>query len=155
MKKIIAMLALFVFLSTNVASAAIVDIPDNYWANIEVNDMVDNNIIPLDASGRFNPNESVFRTDFTGWLLKVLQQGAPNIIEDRPFLDVDANTRGYYDILKSKEVGLVYGYPDGNFRPIKNLSRAETQSIMSHITRDLFDDLSPLDPFVDKNDIPF
>ena len=154
MKKFIATLALLTFLSTNIASA-IVDIPDNYWANIEVNDMVDSNIIPLDAMGRFNPNDSVFRTDFTGWLLKVLQQGPPNIYEDKPFLDVDSNTRGYYDILKSKEVGLIYGYNDSYFRPVKNISRAETQSIMSHITRDLFDDLSPLEPFVDKDQIPF
>lgn len=154
MKKFIAMLTLLIFLATTSASA-IVDIPDNYWANIEINDMVDNNIIPLDYNGYFNPNDSVYRTDFTGWLLKVLQQGAPNIVEERPFLDVDPNTRGYFDILKSKEVGLVYGYPDGNFRPIKNLSRAETQSIMSHITRELFDDLSPLEPFVDKDQIPF
>ena len=154
MKKIIAMLTLLLFLTTT-SAGAIVDIPDNYWANIEVNDMVDNNIIPLDSNGYFNPNNSVFRTDFTGWLLKVLQQGAPNIIEERPFLDVDPNTRGYYDILKSKEVGLVYGYNDGYFRPVKNISRAETQSIMSHITRELFDDLSPLDPFVDKDQIPF
>ena len=155
MKKIIATLALLIFITTNTASAAIMDIPDNYWANIEVNDMVDNNIIPLDASGYFNPNGSVFRTDFTGWLLKVLQQGSPNIMEEHPFLDVDSNTRGYYDILKSKEVGLVYGYNDGYFRPVRNITRAETQSIMSHITRELFDDLSPLEPFVDKKDIPF
>ena len=155
MKKLIASLALLIFLTANTASAAIMDIPDNYWANIEVNDMVDNNIIPLDANGYFNPNAPVFRTDFTGWLLKVLQQGSPNIMEEHPFLDVDSNTRGYYDILKSKEVGLVYGYNDGYFRPVKNITRAETQSIMSHITRELFDDLSPLDPFVDKTDIPF
>ena len=154
MKKFIAMLSLLVFLSTNTAGA-IIDIPDDYWANIEVNDMVDSNIIPLDGGGYFNPNDSVFRTDFTGWLLKVLQQGAPNVMEERPFLDVDPNTRGYYDILKSKEVGLVYGYNDGYFRPVKNITRAETQSIMSHITRELFDDLSPLDPFVDKDQIPF
>lgn len=154
MKKFIALLTLFIFLATNVASA-IVDVPEDYWAIIEIKDMVNNDVIPLDQQGYFNPEESVFRTDFTGWLLKVLQQGAPTIVEDNPFLDVDPNTRGYHDILKSKEVGLVYGYPDGNFRPVKNLSRAETQSIMSHITKELFDDLSPLDPFVDKNEIPF
>ena len=94
MKKFIATLALLMFITTNSVSAAIMDIPDNYWANIEVNDMVDNNIIPLDGNGYFNPNASVFRTDFTGWLLKVLQQGSPNIIEERPI----PNTC-YYDKL--------------------------------------------------------
>ena len=59
MKKFIAMLSLLVFLSTNTAGA-IIDIPDDYWANIEVNDMVDSNIIPLDGGGYFNPNDSVF-----------------------------------------------------------------------------------------------
>ena len=145
---------LFMFMATNVA-CAMVDIPDTFWAYIEIQDMVDNNIIPLDSRGFFNPEDSVFRTDFTGWLLKVLQQSAPNYMEEHPYLDVDPNTRGYFDILKSKEVGLIYGYPDGNFRPVKYISRAETQSIMSHITRELFDDLSPLDPFVDKDQIPF
>ena len=154
MKKIISMIALLFFLSTNVAGA-MADIPDNFWAYIEIEDMVTNNIIPVDQRGFFNPEDSVFRTDFTGWLLKVLKQTAPNYLEEHPYLDVDQNTRGYLDIMKSKEVGLIYGYPDGNFRPVKYISRAETQSIMSHITRELFDDLSPLDPFVDKDQIPF
>ena len=154
MKKFIATLAMLIFLSSNL-SYAMVDIPDNFWAFIEIQDMVDNNIIPVDARGFYNPEDSVFRTDFTGWLLKVLQQGAPNYLEEHPYLDVDQNTRGYMDIMKSKEVGLIYGYPDGNFRPVKYISRAETQSIMSHITRELFDDLSPLEPFVDKDQIPF
>lgn len=154
MKKFISMLTLLIFLSTNIASA-MVDIPDNFWAYIEIEDMVTNDIIPVDQRGFFNPEDSVFRTDFTGWLLKVLKQSAPNYYEEHPYLDVDSNTRGYADIMKSKEVGLIYGYPDGNFRPVKYISRAETQSIMSHITRELFDDLSPLDPFVDKDQIPF
>ena len=52
-------------------AANIADVGENYWANKEINSVVDNNIMSLKAD-RFNPEGNITRVEFVNSLLKVL-----------------------------------------------------------------------------------
>ena len=49
---------------------------------------------------------------------------------------------------------MVYGYPDGTFRPDRVVLRSEAQSVISHITKDMNADKSILNQFKDASAIP-
>ena len=52
-------------------AANIADVGENYWANKEINIVVDNDIMSLKAD-RFNPEGNMTRVEFVNALLKVL-----------------------------------------------------------------------------------
>ena len=56
--------------------------------------------------------------------------------------------------MRSQQLGIVYGYPDGTFKASKLMTRAETQSVISHITKDKVSDTSALTSFVDYKAVP-
>jgi hypothetical protein len=56
--------------------------------------------------------------------------------------------------MRSDSLGLVYGYPDGTFKPAKAMLRSECVSVISHITKDTVSDMNILNNFKYKNSIP-
>lgn len=135
-------------------AANIADIGADYWANAEIQQMVSEGIMKLDENGNFNPDASVERAEFTSMLIKVLNQSNLEVYIENPFEDVNVKTDYYDDIMRSEQIGLVYGYPDGTFRPNTDINKAEVTSTVSHITKDTIYDLSILDNFVDTDKIP-
>ena len=135
-------------------AAEINDVASDYWAQAAINQMVDEGIMKLDENGNFNPSLSVERAEFTSMLIKVLNQSGLEIYIENPFEDVSVKTEYYDDIMRSEQIGLVYGYPDGTFRPKNDVNKAEVTSAVSHITKDTIYDLSILDEFVDTDKIP-
>ena len=144
-----------VAMSTTVPTFAanISDVSANYWASKEINNVVDNNVMGL-KGGKFNPEGSVSRVEFVQSLLKVLTNDTLNVKIKNIFSDVNASDSYYSDVLRSQQLGLVYGYPDGTFKPNKLMSRAETQSVISHITKDMHADTSLLKNFSDYSEVP-
>ncbi len=144
-----------VALSTTIPTfaAQISDVSSTYWASKEINNVVDNNIMTL-TDGNFNPEGAVRRVDFVQALLKLLTNDNLNVNIKNIFTDVKSSDYYYSDVLRSQQLGLVYGYPNKTFQPKKLLSRAETQSIVSHITRDMNADASLLDNFTDAKQVP-
>ena len=136
------------------ASVKINDVSEDYWANKEIVDVVSNNIMLLDSQNNFNPEKKVSRICFVKALLKLLSNDNLNVSIQNSFTDVSANDENYADILRSQQLGLVYGYPDKTFKASKLMSRAETQSVISHITKDKVSDTSALSSFVDYKSIP-
>jgi len=137
-----------------VNAAEIQDISTDYWAKSEIYQMVNDGVMKLDNAGNFNPNGSVERAEFTSMLIKVLNQSDLEVYIQNPFEDVDVKTNFYDDIMRSEQIGLVYGYPDGTFKPTKDINKAEVTSTVSHITKDTIYDLSILNDFVDVDQIP-
>lgn len=159
MKKIFRFLMpLFVLMamvfSPKAMANEIKDISADYWAVKEIYQMVNEGVMTLDENGNFNPDGSVERADFTSMLIKVLNQGSLDVYIDNPFEDVTAETKNYDDIMRSEQIGLVYGYPDGTFKPANDMIKAEVTSAVSHITKDTINDLSILDDFTDVDLIP-
>lgn len=156
MKKFVSGLMALCLLALNavpVLAASIADVGPNYWASKEINIVVDNSIMSL-SGNRFNPEGSMTRVEFVNALLKVLSNENLNVNITNKFSDVTTATPNYDNILRSQQLGLVYGYPDGTFQPNRVVLRSEAQSVISHITKDMNADKSILNQFKDASAIP-
>ena len=94
------------------------------------------------------------RVEFVNALLKVLSDENLNVTISNKFKDVQTSNPNYDNILRSQQLGLVYGYPDGTFKPNNTVLRSEAQSVISHITKDMEADKSILNQFKDASAIP-
>ncbi len=130
------------------------DIPDDYWAAEEIEDVVTKNIVPIYGDNTYKPLETVTRVDWTEWLLRALglAQAPINVVPN--YSDVTQETFGYPSIARAEQFGLIYGYTDGEFKPQRFITKLETASIMSHITVDTDIDTGILNQFADSNEIP-
>lgn len=156
MKKFISGVMALCLLALNavpVLAASIADVTQNYWAAKEINIVVDDNIMTL-SGNRFNPESSMTRVEFVNALLKVLSNDNLNVSIQNKFTDVTTANPNYENILRSQQLGLVYGYPDGTFQPNRTVLRSEAQSVISHITKDMDADKAVLDQFKDAAKIP-
>lgn len=156
MKKFISAIMAMSLLAFNAIPALAVSISDvssTYWASKEINAVVDANILTLTGS-RFNPEANISRVDFVNALLKVLSDENLNVSIANKFSDVSKDNANYDNILRSQQLGLVYGYPDGTFKPYNPVLRSEAQSVISHITKDMDADKTVLNQFKDAASIP-
>lgn len=160
MKKLFAGLLAVSLMAWNVLpvfaadASKIVDVSKDYWARAEIVDVVSNDIMTVDPSGNFYPEDTVARVDFVKSLLKLLSNDNLNVNISNIFTDVSKSSPDYADILRSQQLGLVYGYPDKTFKPAQIMTRSETQSVISHITRESVVDTSILNYFDDANQVP-
>ncbi|MGN1154055.1 MAG: S-layer homology domain-containing protein [Candidatus Gastranaerophilaceae bacterium] len=141
-------------LPTMAACKMVNDINSRYWAADEITFVVEKSIMSLDAKGYFNPEESISRIEFIHSLLKILSNENLDVKIKNSFSDVKASDGFYNDVLRSEQLGLVYGYPDKTFKPNNALLRSEVTSIISHITREQSTDTSVLKGFQDYIGIP-
>ena len=146
-------LCLLAFNAIPALAVSIADVSQNYWASKEINIVVDNNIMTL-SGNRFNPEGNMTRVEFVNALLKVLSDENLNVTISNKFKDVQSSNPNYDNILRSQQLGLVYGYPDGTFKPNNTVLRSEAQSVISHITKDMDADTSVLNQFKDAAAIP-
>ena len=157
MKKLISGVMALCLMALNtvpVLAASIADVSANYWASKEINSVVTDNIMTLSDANRFNPEGNMTRVEFVNALLKVLSNENLNVSISNKFSDVQKTNPNYDNILRSQQLGLVYGYPDGTFKPDRTVLRAEAQSVISHITKDMNADKSILNQFKDASAIP-
>lgn len=149
-----ALIVSFNFLPAIAAAQITSDVKASYWASKEINFVVDRAIMTTDGKGYFNPNQTVTRVEFVHSLLKLLSNDNLNVRIKNKFSDVSVNDGYYSDVLRSQQLGLVYGYPDNTFKPNKTLLRSEVTSIMSHITKETTSNTSVLSGFNDYVAIP-
>ena len=139
MKKLLASLLVggFIAMSTMpaFAYAGINDVSKNYWAQTEIASVVGDSVMAL-TKGNFNPEGKMSRVEFVKALLKVLGQDQLAVKTVANFSDVTKASDIYAPIARSQQLGLVYGYPDGTFKPDRAVLRDEAQSVISHITID-------------------
>ncbi len=130
------------------------DVPDDYWAAEEIEDVVTKNVVPMFGDNTYRPLEKVTRVDWTDWLLRALGLSQAPITAVPNYSDVTDATYGYEHIARSDQFGLIYGYTDGEFKPQRFITKVETASIMSHITKDTEVDTANLNQFSDSDQIP-
>lgn len=135
-------------------TSTISDIPSDYWASMEINSVINDGIMSLYDDGTFAPDVVVKRVDFAKWVLNALDNSTFQITVQNNYSDVTEETEGYEAILRNDQLGLIYGYPDGTFQPDRIITKAETNSIMSHITKDVPAGDTVLGGYVDTTDIP-
>lgn len=158
MKILKSLIAFFAFLGLTVSTAAfaadINDVSESYWANAEIAEMVSKDVMQLDEDNNFDPEGAVKRGDFVKMLVKVLGHDNLDVRVENPYTDINGDTENFSSIMKSEELGLVYGYPDKTFRPENKMIKAEVTSVMSHITKNVMTDEDVLADFSDVEDIP-
>ena len=159
MKKIFAALFLSCLVSFSAVNAeensnAIKDIPADFWAKQQVEAVLSDNIMQVDSEGNFNPDKPITRIEFVSALLKILSNDNLDVNIKNNFSDINDKQEFFNDVLRSEQLGLIYGYPDVTFQPQKTMLKSETTSIISHITKDKYIDCAILDKYSDKNDIP-
>lgn len=149
-----ALIVSFNFLPVMAATQITNDVNSNFWASKEINFVVHRSIMTTDSRGNFSPQAAVTRIEFVHSLLKLLSNDNLNVQIKNQFTDVNVNDSYYADVLRSQQLGLVYGYPDNTFKPNRKLTRSEVTSIMSHITKEATTDTSVLSAFTDYVAIP-
>ena len=130
------------------------DVPDDYWAAEEIEDVVTKNIVPLYGDNTYRPLDKVPRVEWTGMLLRALGLSEAPITSEPAYSDVTLATYGYPYIARSDQFGLIYGYTDGEFKPQRFITKVETASIMSHITKDTEVNTDVLTQFSDWQQVP-
>ncbi len=123
MKKLLAGLLISSMIAINTmpvfAYNGIEDVNKDYWAQPEIASVVTDSVMTLN-NGNFYPERRIARVDFVKTKVKVL-----DVAKSGP--DHDA-------VARSQQLGLVYGYPNGVFKPQGPILRDEAQSVISHIT---------------------
>lgn len=156
MKKILSLIAAFfvLFLSAGSAfSKEAKDVAPNYWAAKEISAVLTNGYLDVDKAGKFNPEATVTRAEFTSALLKTLGHKATPAKANK-FKDLCPSHVAYNDIIMAEGIGLVYGYPDKTFRADNTITKTETASVISHITKDIAADVAVLKSYKDGSDVP-
>lgn len=99
------------------------------WARGSVNLMVEMGIYTGYDDGEFKPNKTILRQELIAVVMRyaaVTEEGLQAAYED------DHEIHGYAEsfIAHASELGIVNGYPDGTFKPLNNVTRAEAAKII-------------------------
>ena len=89
-------------------------------------------IIKGRSKGIYAPEEVLTRAEFTKIALNAIGDDVNPLenVEDAPFYDVPLYAWYVPYLKRSKELGLIKGYPDGSFKPDKPILRAEAVKIL-------------------------
>ena len=150
-------LCLFGFVSVAKAEEQLLeweDVKTTHWAYPAIYDVVTHDVMSVNELNYFNPTGTIKRIEFLQSLLKVLSNDNLDVTIQNEFSDIQESDSYYADVLRSQQLGIAYGYPDGEFKPNRLLIKSEVTSLMSHITKDVYTDFSIVDDFTDKDLIP-
>lgn len=157
MKRLLAGLLVCGMLTINTIPAlaynGIDDVSKTYWAQPEISSVVSDSVMELNK-GNFYPENRISRVDFVKALLKVLGNENLEVTSRVKFSDVSKSSDEYAPIARSQQLGLVYGYPNGTFKPQGPILRDEAQSVISHITIDGTVDSNILSKYSDASKVP-
>ncbi|MDO5725721.1 MAG: S-layer homology domain-containing protein [Tissierellia bacterium] len=124
------------------------DVKPKEWYVPYISHLVEIGVMKGYDDGTFKPDQSITRAEFASLLVryKNLEEMGPN-----KFTDLDDNYWAAKDIRKATLAGYVTGYPEGDFKPLKNVTRAEAATMMNRVLN-RYPDLE----FIDANNIlPF
>jgi hypothetical protein len=100
------------------------DVKEGYWARLPVSQLATLKILTGYPDGTFKPLNTINRAEFSTILVRVkgLEVKEPEYI---PFRDVRAGHWAAGYIVSAYDAGIVKGYPDGTFKPSRDISRVE------------------------------
>lgn len=139
------------FGSLNASALTITDVPSNYWAGREIVESIQQNYIQAKGT-KFMPEDSITRADFANAVYEVIQRNVAH--PEVKFKDVKSTSPYSDSILTLKQLQILFGYPDGTFRPDSPIKRSEASSVIANLVRTHLWDLSVLDNFEDRKSIP-
>lgn len=106
------------------------DVASGSWYNTYVATLNNAGVITDSSNGYFRPNEAITRAELAAMLAKFSETtGAANY-----FNDVSASYWAANAIAICAKLGWINGYPDGSFRPDRNVTRAELMAMINRAT---------------------
>ena len=106
------------------------DVASGSWYNTYVATLNNAGVITDSSNGYFRPNEAITRAELAAMLANFTDTaGAANY-----FNDVSARYWAANAIAICAKLGWINGYPDGSFRPDKNVTRAELMAMINRAT---------------------
>ena len=106
------------------------DVALGSWYNTYVATLNNAGVITDSANGNFRPNEAITRAELAAMLANFTDTaGAANY-----FNDVSAKYWAANAIAICAKLGWINGYPDGSFRPDRNVTRAELMAMINRAT---------------------
>ena len=106
------------------------DVASGSWYNTYVATLNNAGVITDSSNGYFRPNEAITRAELAAMLANFTETaGAANY-----FNDVSASYWAANAIAICAKLGWINGYPDGTFRPDKNVTRAELMAMINRAT---------------------
>lgn len=110
-------------------SSTYIDLSKSKWAADAIGYMQQKNVLSTPAPS-FRPNVPITRAEFADLAVgfENLTAGLPNF-----FSDVPPGHKYYDQINYAVDRGWLEGYPDGTFRPDKNITRAEVIAVVNRV----------------------
>ena len=106
------------------------DVATGSWYNTYVATLNNAGVITDSSNGYFRPNEAITRAELAAMLANFTETaGAANY-----FNDVSASYWAANAIAICAKLGWITGYPDGSFRPDRNVTRAEHMAMINRAT---------------------
>lgn len=131
------------------------DIHENDWYAYAVTFMSEKKLVSGYPDGTFKPNAPITRAEFAS-----IASRFDSLVDkaNLKFSDVSKNHWAYKVICSAEAKGWISGYPDGTFKPEKNITRAEVVSSTNRILNRYADldfakaHVQELAPMIDMND---
>lgn len=105
------------------------DVESN-WYNSAINVVTKKGLMQGYPDGNFKPNAPITRTEFAQLIKNINKKSYVN--KGLPFEDVKGHW-GYDAIDKAYRTGLITGYPDGTFKPDREITRGEVARIANNL----------------------
>lgn len=106
-----------------------VDIDD--WYNNAISTLTNMGILDGYPDGTFRPTDPITRSEFTKIAVSFFDYADENFRYDGRFSDVEGDEWYANFLAAAVEYGLIEGLPDGTFRPLADITRAEACTIVN------------------------
>jgi hypothetical protein len=105
------------------AQAAFYDVADSYWAKDFIRELAARRVLGGFPDGSFKPDQPVTRAQFAAMLRQAFNRSS--VRNPITFKDVPSNYWASGAIAEAYSEGWMSGYPEGDFRPEQNITRAQ------------------------------
>ncbi|AFY37249.1 S-layer domain-containing protein [[Leptolyngbya] sp. PCC 7376] len=112
------------FIPHAVKAQTLTDIND-HWAERCIQHLEQRDIVQGYPDQTFRPNEPVTRTEFAAFLNRAFPDSIDQTFAQE-YRDLDETYWGLIPIDRATRSGFMTGYPDGTFKPTRNIPRYET-----------------------------
>ena len=107
------------------------DVAAGAWYSSAVSTLNNAGIITGYVGGTFKPDGAITREELAAIVTRFYDASTKTYNSD-PYTDISASwARAYID--RAAELGVIHGYEDGTFRPAKNITRAETVTMVNNV----------------------
>jgi hypothetical protein len=121
---------LVIQLPAQAQTASFSDVSSDYWANGFIQALANRGVLSGFPDGSFRPNEPVTRAQYAAMVRQAFRKSPA-----RPAVSFTDVSDSYWAIAAIREAyttGFMSGYPEGNFLPDANISRAEVLVSLSN-----------------------